>query len=199
MCMQWLTRRFMPNKPISIEQQIKELGEKILAAVQDLQVKSAARYVTLTSDLGTIQQTLDQIALDLAPEPSTASIANRFTGDSPMADNALVFTVGQTAIDTITPLLADGVTLSGGVVSAVVITFTDPSATFVLNADNTVTWTAVAAATAPVSGSTACTVTDTDGVVSTWNQPFTVLTNAPAPPPAQLTQSIANRFSTPTP
>lgn len=115
-----------------------------------------------------------------------------------MADNALEFHVGQTSIDTITPRLADGTTPSGGKVSNVAITFTDPSATFVVNADDTVTFTAVSptAGGTPVKGTTACTVTDTDGVVSTWTQVFTVLVTAP---PAQLTQSIANVFSTPTP
>jgi hypothetical protein len=124
-----------------------------------------------------------------------------FSGDSIMADNTLVLNVGQTSIDTITPRLADGVTASGGVLSLVVVTFSDPSATFVLNPDNTVTFTGVAASAAPVSGSIACTVTDTDGVVSTWTVPFTVQTNGTVapPPPAQLTQSVANVFSTPTP
>jgi len=115
-----------------------------------------------------------------------------------MADNILVFNVGQTAIDTLTPRLTDGVTPSGGVISNVVVTFSDPSATAVLQPDNTILFTGVAASAAPVSGSTALTITDTDGVVSTWNIPFTVQTNAPVPP-AQLTQSVANVFSTPTP
>jgi hypothetical protein len=128
----------------------------------------------------------------------TATVTNIFTGDSTMADNALVFNVGQTAIDTLTPRLADGVTPSGGVVSNVVVTFADPSATAVLQPDNTVLFTGVAASTAPISGSTALTITDTDGVVSTWNIPFTVQTNAVVPP-AQLTQSVANVFSVLTP
>ena len=113
-----------------------------------------------------------------------------------MADNVLNLVVGTPSTQTITPRLADGVTASGGVLSAVVITFSDPSATFVLNPDNTATWTGVAASTGPVSGSTACTVTDTDGVVSTWTVPFTVNTSGGAPPPpAQLTQSVANVFT----
>jgi hypothetical protein len=182
---------FNHPKPTSIEQQI-------LAAVEANEAKAEAFRASVSLQITQIESSLAQILIDLAPEPETASIANIFSGDSAMANNALAFTVGQTSIDTITPLLADGVTPSGGVVSAVVITFSDPSATFVLNADNTVTWTAVAASAAPVSGSTACTVTDTDGAVSTWNQAFTVQTNGKVPP-AQLTQSIANVFSTPTP
>ena len=143
---------------------------------------------------------VEEIERRLRPHKLTASVANIFSGDFPM-DNTLVLNVGQTSIDTITPRLADGVTASGGVLSAVVVTFSDPSATFVLNPDNTVTFTGVAASASPISGSTACTVTDTDGVVSTWTVPFTVQTNGTVapPPPAQLTQSVANVFSTPTP
>jgi hypothetical protein len=132
------------------------------------------------------------------PVPLTARIAIRFSGDSNMANNALVFQVGQTSQASIVPFLADGVTPSGGVLSNVVYTFSDPSATVVPNADGlTATCTAVAVSTGPVSGNAACTVTDTDGVVSTWNQAFTITTNAPPPPPQQLTQSVAVVFSTP--
>ncbi len=113
-----------------------------------------------------------------------------------MANNALVFNVGQTSTDTITPLLADGVTPSGGTVSNVAVTFSDPSATAAVQPDGTILFTGVAASTGPITGSAACTVTDTDGAVSTWNQAFTVTTNAVVPP-AQLTQSVANVFSTP--
>ena len=141
---------------------------------------------------------LEHMEHELLPHRISKSVANIFSGDSTMANNALVLNVGQTSIDTITPLLADGVTPSGGVLSAVVVTFSDPSATFVLNPDNTVTFTGVAASTGAISGSTACTVTDTDSVVSTWTIPFTVTVNAVVPP-AQLTQSVVNNFSTPTP
>lgn len=141
---------------------------------------------------------IERELISLQPKPLTASVANVFTGDFTMADNALVFNVGQTAIDTLTPRLTDGVTPSQGVVSNVVVTFSDPSATAVLQPDNTILFTGVAASAAPVSGSTALTITDTDGVVSTWNVPFTVQTNAVIPP-AQLTQSVANVFSVPTP
>ena len=115
-----------------------------------------------------------------------------------MADNVLVFNVGQTSTDTITPLLKDGVTPSGGTVSNLSVSFSDPSATATVSGANTVLFTGVAPSTGPVSGSVSATVTDTDGAVSTWTQAFTVQTNAVVPP-SQLTQSIANVFSTPTP
>ena len=135
-------------------------------------------------------------------QPTTKTVANVFTGDTAMSVNTLVFTAaGQTSTDTITPYLTDGVTPSGGVVSNVVVTFADPSAKFVINPDNTVTFTAVADTVGglPVDGQTAFTVTDTDGAVSQWKVPFTVLVNIPTPPPppTQLTQSVANVFSTP--
>lgn len=133
------------------------------------------------------------------PETLTHSIANVFSGES-MANNVLVLNVGQTSIDTITPLLADGVTPSGGTLSNVVVTFSDPSASAALQPDNTVLFTGLAATVggAPISGITACTVTDTDGAVAQFSQSFTVLVNGtPPPPPTQLTQSIANVFSTP--
>lgn len=144
---------------------------------------------------------LREILHRLKHRPLTAAIAVHFTGESPMANNTLVFNVGQTSQASIQPLLADGVTPSGGVLSAVSYTFSDPSATVVLNTDGlTATVTGVAASTGPVAGTATCTVTDTDGVVSTWTQPFTVTTLAvvpPPPPPAQLTQSVAVEFSVP--
>lgn len=129
-------------------------------------------------------------------EIGTESVVNVFSGEN-MADNALVFNVGQTSIDTLTPRLADGFTPSGGAVSNVAVNFSDPSATALVQPDNTILFTGVAASTGPVSGTTTCTVTDTDGVVSQWTIPFTVQTNAVAPPPQQLTQSVANVFSEP--
>ena len=127
---------------------------------------------------------------------TTFHVVNQFSGEN-MADNVLQFSaVGQTSTDTLTPRLADGVTPSGGVVSNVAVNFSDPSATAVVQPDNTVLFTSVAPTTSPVSGSTSCTVTDTDGAVSTWTIPFTVEVAAP-PPPDQLTQSVANVFSTP--
>jgi len=135
-------------------------------------------------------------------QPLTASIEIQFTGESPMPNNALTLNVGQTSQASILPLLADGITPSGGTLSAVSYSFADPSATVVINADNlTATVTGVAASTGAVTGVAACTVTDSDGVVSTWSQTFTVTTSGitPPPPPTQLTQSIAVQFSTPTP
>lgn len=113
--------------------------------------------------------------------------------------NALVLSVGQTSQASIVPLLADGVTPSGGVLSNVLYAFSDPSATVVLNPDGlTATVTGVSASSGVVSGSASCTVTDTDGVVSTWNQAFTIQVNGVAPPPpAQLTQSVAVSFTDP--
>jgi len=118
-----------------------------------------------------------------------------------MANNVLVFNVGQTSQASIVPLLADGVTPSGGALSNVAYNFSDPSATVVLNSDGvTATCTGVAASAGAVGGTATCTVTDTDGAVSTWSQGFTITTNAPPPPPpSQLTQSVAVQFSAPTP
>lgn len=116
-----------------------------------------------------------------------------------MPNNALVLNIGQTSQASIQPLLADGVTPSGGTVSAASYSFSDPSATVVLNPDGlTATVTGIAASSGPVSGTASCTVTDADSVVSTWTQTFTITTNAVVPP-AQLTQSVAVQFSTPTP
>jgi hypothetical protein len=144
-----------------------------------------------------IERLLREIRRELKPKLATYSIEVRFTGDSPMANNALTLNVGQTSQASIQPLLADGVTLSGGVLSAVSYTFSDPSATVVLNADGlTATVTGVAASAGAVTGTAAATVTDNDGVVSTWTQAFTITTNAVVPP-AQLTQSVAVQFTTP--
>jgi hypothetical protein len=132
---------------------------------------------------------LQQIATDLAPAPTLTASAPIITGDG-MANNTYSMNVGQSQAGVITPLLADGVTGSGGVVSGTVVTFTDPSATFVLAADNvTITFTGMAANTAPASGSVAFTVTDTDGVVSQWTDAITVSVAAVVVPPQQLTQS----------
>lgn len=143
---------------------------------------------------------LSEKILSRLPQPLTARIAIRFTGDSSML-NALTLNVGQTSQASIVEFLADGVTPSGGVPSNVAYNFNDPSATVVLNSDGlTATVTGVAASTGAVGGTVTCTITDTDGVVSTWSQPFTITTNTPPPPPPeQLTQSIAVSFTTPTP
>lgn len=131
------------------------------------------------------------------PVVLTRSIAVRFTGESFMANNSLVLNVGQTSTASIVPLLADGITPSGGALSAVSYTFSDPSATVVLNPDGlTALVTGVAASTGAVSGSASCAVTDTDGAISQWTQAFTIQVNAVVPP-SQLTQSVAVQFTTP--
>ena len=144
-----------------------------------------------------IKRLLREIRHELKPKLATNSIAVRFTGDS--MNNALVLNVGQTSQASIQPLLADGVTPSGGTLSNVAYSFSDPSATVVLNSDGvTATVTGVAASAGAVTGTASCAVTDTDGVVSQWSQSFTITTNAVAPPPPeQLTQSVAVQFSSP--
>lgn len=116
--------------------------------------------------------------------------------------NDLVLTVGQTSTATPVTFLTDGTTPSGATYSAATYTFSDPSATVVLNPDGiTATITGVAPSAAAVAGSCAFTATDTDGAVSKWTVDFTVTTKgvAPPPPPAQLSQSAGLTFSTPTP
>lgn len=128
----------------------------------------------------------------------TRSIAVRFTGDIPMADNILVLNVGDRFTASIQPFLADGVTPSGGVLSNVSYSFADPSATVVLNSDSTTaTVTGVAdSAGVAVGGIATATVTDTDGIISQWSQAFTIQTGGiTPPPPGQLTQSIAVQFT----
>ncbi len=150
----------------------------------------------IQEDLNLLQTDVDEIQEDLEPKPLTKSVANIFIGVGKMADNVLVFNVGQTSIDTLTPRAADG-SPSGGVVSNVAVNFSDPSATATVNPDNTVTFVGVAdSAGIAVNGSTTCTVTDTDGAVSQWTVSFTVQTVGPVPP-SQITQSVANVFSTP--
>lgn len=127
----------------------------------------------------------------------TASISLHFTGASQM--NSLSLTVGQSSIGTITPLLADGVTPSGGAVSAASFSLPpDPSITAVDNNDGTITITGIAVSAAPVSGTASATVTDVDGAVSTFTTSFTIIVAAStAPPPVATTASIAVSFSTP--
>lgn len=142
---------------------------------------------------------LRRILAHLGLQPLTRSIAIEFTGESGMQISNLVLNVGQTSQASIVPLLADGVTNSGGALSSVSFSFSDPSATVALNSDNlTATVTGVAASADPVSGTVSCTVTDTDGVVSTWTKTFTIQVNAVAPPPPQqLTQSVEVQFTDP--
>jgi len=144
--------------------------------------------------LWSIHHDLRKLIALIPPKLSTAAIAVNFTGGS--MNNALVLVVGQKSTASVVPLLADGVTPSGGVLSNVIYTFSDPSATLALDGFNA-DITGVAPSNGPVSGSVSCTVTDTDGAVSTWVQVFTIQVNAAAPPPQQLTQSVAVEFTTP--
>ena len=201
---------------MSIEQQEFEESSRILKALEQSINIQAESLETQHHSYGVLKEILEgtahnerlaakslklleQIAADLASAPTlTASIAVQFKGDNTiMADNVLSLAVGQTSTASIMPYLADGVTNSGGVVSATTYTFSDPSATMD-PASGLVTGVADSAGVA-VSGSAACTVTDTDGVVSTWTQAFTITTGggSPPPPPAQLTQSIGVQFSAP--
>ena len=173
-------------------------------AIYEELVESNRLHREVLHEVREIKHEVREIRRELRPKKAlTHSIAIRFTGDSVMPNNTLVFNVGQTSQASIVPLLADGVTPSGGTLSNVVYSFSDPSATVVLNTDGvTATCSGVAASTGPVAGSASCTVTDTDGAVSTWTQPFTITTHAvtpPPPPPSQLTQSVVVAFSTPTP
>jgi hypothetical protein len=137
----------------------------------------------------------------LKPQQVSRFAAVIFTGDNTMSTSALILNVGQTSTATPITYLADGTTPSGATYSAATYTFSDPSATVVLNPDGiTALVTGVAASAAPVAGSVSFTATDTDGAVSTWTQAFTIQTNAVVVvPPTQLSQSSGLIFSTPTP
>jgi hypothetical protein len=131
----------------------------------------------------------------------TASIVLQFSGASIMANNTLSLTVGQSSVGTITPLLTDGVTPSGGTVSGATFSIpADPSFSAVDNGDGTLTVTGVAASAAAVTGTASATVTDTDSAVSTFTATFTitVIDAVVTPPPAEATTaSIVVSFSAP--
>jgi hypothetical protein len=129
----------------------------------------------------------------------TASISLQFSGDLIM--NSLTLAVGQSSIGTIIPLLADGVTPSGGAVSnASFFIPPNPSFSAVDNADSTVTIVGLAVSAATVTGTASTTITDQDGAVSTFSQSFTIVVTAgTTPPPTATTASIGISFSTPTP
>jgi len=149
----------------------------------------------IEDELDRVAHIVRKIERELRPQPLTASVVDVFSGESTtMAD--LILNVGQTSTDTVTPLLADGVTPSGGVVSNLTVTFSDPSATAVVSGANTILVTGIAASSGAISGTRSCTVTDTDNAVSQWTTTFTVTTNAVIPP-EQLTQSVVDVFSTP--
>jgi hypothetical protein len=171
-----MSRRKNKNKDAAIlhvEQEILHVEERILHELEELRPHSH----------------------------STKSIAIHFSGETNMPNNVLTLNVGQSSIGTITPLLADGVTPSGGAISNPVFSIPpDPSFSATDNADGTVTITGIAVSAAPVTGTASATVTDTDGVVSTFSASFTVTVAAgTTPPPTATTASIAVSFSTPTP
>ena len=164
----WLLHKYLPAL-------LDELREQTAVSILS--------YAELQKQTPLLSQILD--ALTSAP---TLTDSAPITGAN-MANNTYSMNVGQSQAGVITPFLADGVTPSGGVVSNTVVTFSDPSATFVLAADNvTITFTGVAASTGAVSGSVAFTVTDTDAVVSQWTDAITVTVSGVIPP-QQLTQS----------
>jgi len=140
---------------------------------------------------------LRSIRRELAPKHFTQSIAIVFSGDFIM--NTLTLNVGQSSIGTITPLAADGVTPSGGTVSAASFSLpVDPSITAVDNSDGTITITGIAVSVATVSGIASCTISDPDGAVSTFSQSFTVtVVGVTPPPPSATTASIGISFTTP--
>lgn len=142
-----------------------------------------------------IRRGIWQIVHLLTPKQLTHHVVVVFDGGM-VENNVLVLNVGQTSQASIVPLLADGITNSGGVLSNVVFNFNDPSATVVLNADGvTATVTGIAQSSGPVQGTATCTVTDTDSVVSQWSQVFSITTNAVEQ--QQLTQSVAVQFTDP--
>lgn len=114
--------------------------------------------------------------------------------------NTLTLNVGQSSTGTITPLLADGVTPSGGTVSAASFSIpADPSFAATDNGDGTLSVSGVAASTAPVTGTASCTVSDLDGAVLSFSTSFTITVSAVVIPPVANTASIGVSFSTPTP
>lgn len=144
------------------------------------------------------KQILQTIADNTVPPPKRLSTTAKISFNGViMANNALALNVGQTS--TIAPItfLADGTTPSGATYSAATYTFTDPSATIVLNSDG-VTGVVTGVAAGSASGSVSFTATDTDGAVSQWNVPFTITTSSVTPPPPeQLSQSAGVTFTTP--
>lgn len=115
------------------ERYLIELLETTARFVERMGRRMDHEYREDVETLQLILRELKKIAHELepppppAPPPLTARIAVRFTGDF-MADNALVFNVGQTSTASIQPRLADGAP-SGGAVSNVSFSFSDPSAT----------------------------------------------------------------------
>ena len=132
------------------------------------------------------------------PQPTSRFSAVQFAGDMiTMQTNNLTLAAGQTSTATPVTFLADGTTLAGATISGVSYAFSDPSATVAINPDGvTALVTAQAASNGPISGAVSFTATDTDGAVSTWNQPFTITVTGIVPP-GQLSQSASVQFSDP--
>lgn len=185
---------------------MKSFIQKIIRDVNNLLYAYIGRFVLSERRLlekivildEEILHELRAIRRELAPKPSTKSIGIKFSGALTM--NTLTLSVGQSSIGTITPLLADGVTPSGGAVSNPSFSIPpDPSFSAVDNADGTVTITGLAVSAATVTGTASATVTDTDNAVSSFSQSFTVTVTAGTTPPVATTASIGVSFSTPTP
>jgi hypothetical protein len=174
------------HKPHNDDQKILHIEEEILRETRETREIAQETH-----------REVEELERRLRPKRLTKSIAISFSGASTM--NTLTLNVGQSSIGTITPLAADGVTPSGGTVSAASFSIpTDPSFGAVDNGDGTVTVTGLAASTSPVTGTASCTVTDTDGAVSTFTQTFTItVAGGPPPPPPATTTSIGVSFSTP--
>jgi len=177
-----MSRRKSKNKDAAIlraEQEILHIEEALLRETRET------------------HRDVERIERFLHPKRATQSIKVSFSGASAM--NTLNLNVGQSSIGTITPLSADGVTPSGGVVSNATFSIPpDPSFTAVDNSDGTVTITGVAVSAAPVTGTANATVTDTDGAVSTFSASFTItVATGTVTPPTATTASIGVAFSTP--
>lgn len=179
-----MPRRKSKNKDAAIlhvEQEILHVQEEILRETRET------------------HRDVEEIERRLLHPNLTKSIAIQFSGAITMPNNVLTLNVGQSSVGTITPLLADGVTPSGGTVSAASFSIpTDTSFAAVDNGDGTLTVTGTAVSAAPVTGTASATITDSDGAVSTFSTSFTITVAAgTTPPPVATTTSIAVAFSTP--
>jgi hypothetical protein len=111
-----------------------------------------------------------------------------------MAD--LTLKVGQSSIATVSPVEADGTTITPGAsLSNVVWTISDPSITTAVNPDNSLSIAAVSPTATDVTGTVAATATDSDGTTGAFTATFTVSVSAPTGRTAGLKVS----FSPPTP
>ena len=115
--------------------------------------------------------------------------------------NALVLTVGQNSILTPEPLVPGGGASSKGVISNLIFTFNDPSASVEGRPDgvSALVTGLLPSENGPVTGTASFTIKDTNGAISNWIQAFTIEVDAPeaTPAPLQLTESVAINFSTP--